>query len=230
MDWPFTSNMTIEMKNSLSRTRIKICGMSEPQAVVSAIELGVDAIGMILHADSPRAISIDQAIQIRAVVPAFVTLVGVFVNAPSNMLADAYNKVGLDLLQLHGDEDLEFAESLALPYVKAIRARSADQVGRDILTFDHARAVLLDPYVKGQHGGTGQALDLNLWPTDITTRPKLILAGGLSPDNLSQRLAAVSPFAVDLNSGIELSPGKKSISLMTDAVRAVRIHDAQSMI
>ena len=229
MDWPFICNMTIEMKSNLSRTRIKICGMSEPQSVIAAIELGADAIGMILHADSPRTISIDQALQIRAVVPAFVTLVGIFVNAPATVIVDTYHKVGLDLLQLHGDEDLEFAQSLALPYVKAIRARSADQVGRDVLTFEQARAVLLDPYVQGQHGGTGQTLNLDLWPTGTITKAKLILAGGLSPSNISQRLAAVSPYAVDLNSGIELSPGKKSLSLMTDAVRAVRIHDAQSM-
>ena len=217
------------MNTNLRRTRIKICGMTEPRTVACAVELGVDAIGMILYADSPRTISIDKAIEIRSMVPAFVTLVGVFVNAPISFMTDSYEKIGLDLLQLHGDEDADFVQSLGLPYVKAIRARSIAQVEQNILNFEKARAILLDPYVKGQHGGTGQALNLDLWPASLAESTNIILAGGLSPSNVSQRLAAVSPYAVDLNSGIERSPGQKSISLMTEAVRAVRIYDSQSM-
>lgn len=211
-----------------ARTRIKVCGMTEPQDVAAAVDLGVDAIGMILHADSPRTISIEQAKEIRSVVPAFVTLVGVFVNAPSKVLASAYDAIKLDLLQLHGEEASDFAKGLGLPYIKAIRARSAEQIARDIPDFQHARAVLLDPYVKGQHGGTGQTLNLDLWPTAHQSKAKIILAGGLAPSNLSQRLTAVTPYAVDLNSGVELSPGRKSLELMTDAVNLIHTHDTQN--
>ena len=218
------------MRSKSARTRIKVCGMTEPEMVISAINLGVDAIGMILHADSPRTINTEQALKIREVVPAFVTLVGVFVNASAETLAESYQRVGLDLLQLHGEEDVDFAQNLGIPYIKAVRARSVTQVARDVSSFHQARAILLDPYVKGKHGGTGQPLNLDLWPSKEQLNSKLILAGGLSPDNLAHRLKSVNPFAVDLNSGIEESPGKKSISMLNKAVSLVRAHDAHNLL
>jgi phosphoribosylanthranilate isomerase len=189
--------------------------MTQAEQVSAAVDLGVDAIGMILHADSPRRIGLEQALAIRKRVPAFVTLVGVFVNCPASQVRFISENIGLDLVQLHGDENRDFAESLSTPYIKAIRASSKEQVDHDVQQFDSAKALLLDPYVAGQHGGTGQKLNLDLWPS---SNHKLILAGGLSATNLAQAVQAAQPFAVDLNSGVESSPGVKDLSLLSQAL------------
>jgi len=112
----------------LKRTRVKVCGMTRTEDVRAAVKLGVDAIGMILHADSPRTISIKQAQLIRAQVPAFISLVGVFVDCPAQTINEYSELIGLDLVQLHGLETNEFGAALDTPFIKAIRARSADQV------------------------------------------------------------------------------------------------------
>lgn len=203
------------------RTRIKVCGITRPDQADFAISLGVDAIGMIMHADSPRTITIDQARLIRRKVPAFVTLVGVFVDATSDYIERCIETVGLDLLQLHGNETQTFADRLSRPYIKAIRAKTREQVVRDSEQFESARAILLDPYVKGQHGGTGQSLASDLWPSELVAKP-LILAGGLSAANLADRIKRFSPFAVDLNSGVEIKPGDKDSNLLSSAVSQVR--------
>lgn len=199
-----------------SRVKVKVCGMTQPAQVRAAVEFGVDAIGMIMYADSPRQISLQKAQQIRAQVPAFVSLVGVFVDcdvAHVNALATA---IGLDLVQLHGAEGPEYAEQLNTPYIKAIRAQSQAQIEAEIALHPHARAILLDPYVTGQHGGTGQALDLKMWPSSAQ---KLILAGGLAPGNVAAAVDQVQPYAVDLNSGLESSPGEKQLDLLEQALR-----------
>lgn len=193
----------------LNRVRVKVCGMTEADQVERLVMLGVDAIGMILHADSPRLINIKQARRIRAVVPAFVSLVGVVVDCPSSTLKQLVEDVGLDLLQLHGNETPEFAESLSVPYIKAIRAHSLEQVAIEVNQFPSARAILLDPYVKGQAGGTGKQLDFSLWPKQCDK--KLVLAGGLASGNIKAMVNQFKPFAVDLNSGVECSPGIKDL-------------------
>lgn len=208
------------MSQSLSRTRIKICGMTQPDEVSAAVEMGVDAIGMIMHADSPRLIDIQQAQKIRAIVPALVSLVGVFVDCPADKINVIAEQAGLDLLQLHGDETNEFGLSLKRPFIKAIRAKTATQVKSDVAGFKDARAILLDPYVKGQYGGTGRQLDTSVWPA--SAQQKVILAGGLSSANVAELTSELNPFAVDFNSGVEIEPGRKSISLMAEAIRAVR--------
>lgn len=200
------------------RIRVKVCGMTRPKDVRTAVELGVDAIGMILHADSPRTISVEQAKKIREQVPAFVSLVGVFVDCPAAKIKDYASAIGLDLIQLHGAESNDFGVSLEIPFIKAIRARSIAQVSQAITEFPNARALLLDPYVKGQHGGTGQSLSSQLWPDTVQN---LILAGGLSADNVASAAAKLSPFAVDLNSGIETAPGIKSGEKIAKAMAAL---------
>lgn len=208
------------IKSKYARTRIKVCGMSEPDNVSAAVACGVDAIGMILHADSPRTISLEQAQAIRAVVPAFVSLVGVFVDCDAQKIGHYCEQVGLDLIQLHGGESNSFAKLLPRPFIKAIRAQTKEQLNDQVQHYPDARALLLDPYVKGQHGGTGKRLDLTLWPT--SAKQPLILAGGLSNENVHDAIEAVSPFAVDLNSGIEDRPGMKNIKLLEQAIRNLR--------
>ena len=199
-----------------ARTKVKICGMTQADNVSGAIKLGVDAIGMILHADSPRTISLEQAKLIRSRVPAFVSLVGVFVDCDADKINHYSKQIGLDLIQLHGDESDQFAKQLTAPYIKAIRAKSPEQVIEAIEQYPNARALLLDPYVKGLHGGTGKQLDLSLWPQE--TKKPLVLAGGLSDENVLAAVQTVSPFAVDLNSGIERSPGIKDLGLLEKAL------------
>ena len=205
------------LNSNYARTRVKICGMSDPDNVRQVIACGVDAIGMILHANSPRKISLEQAKAIRQVVPAFVSLVGVFVDCDVETINHYSDQAGLDLIQLHGNETNEFGKQLYRPFVKAIRAQSADQINKQAGLFPDAKALLLDPYVKGQHGGTGKQLDLSLWPTKASQ--PLILAGGLSSENVGNAVQSVGPFAVDLNSGIEDSPGMKNISLLEQAIK-----------
>lgn len=196
---------------------MKLCGLTRAEDARQAVDLGVDAIGMILHADSPRLISAQQAQLIRAEVPALVTLVGVFVNCAVEKINRLADQIGLDLIQLHGEESNTFAERLDRPFVKAIRVRSKQQLEQEIDNFPGARALLLDPYLSGHHGGTGQQLDLSLWPSN--SRQKLILAGGLSAENIKQCCQSTKPYAVDINSGVESSAGIKDMSLLKSTLK-----------
>lgn len=199
--------------------KVKFCGMTDVKQVEFACDLGVDAIGMILWADSPRTIELERAAEIRRFVPESIKLVGVFVNASQGYIEQAVEQAGLDLIQLHGEETNEFGQGLSLPFIKAIRAQSVAQVDQQINAFPDACALLLDPYVKGQHGGTGQELQAQLWPTG--RNKSLVLAGGLGPHNLLEKLEALDPWGIDLNSGMELSPGQKSLPLMQQAMQLV---------
>ena len=211
----------MQADNKQLRTRVKVCGMSQPDNVAQVVACGVDAIGMILHANSPRTISLEQAQLVRQVVPAFVSLVGVFVDCDAQKINDYAQAIDLDLIQLHGNESNEFGKGLSKPFIKAIRAQTKEQVEQQVTQYPDARAFLLDPYVKGQHGGTGKHLDLSLWPSDC--QKPLILAGGLSPDIVSGAIREVAPFAVDLNSGIEDSPGIKNIGLLKQALTQISL-------
>jgi len=201
-----------------NRTRIKVCGMTQPEQARQLVALGVDAIGVILHADSPRIATLEQAKKIRQQIPAFVSLVGVFVDCQADKINQYSEEIGLDLIQLHGVESNQFGLSLNRPFIKAIRAKTLEQVENDVSQYPDARALLLDPYVKGQHGGTGKQLDLSLWPK---VDKALVLAGGLSASNVAEAVDAVAPFAVDLNSGVEVSPGVKDIELVRQAISAL---------
>lgn len=200
------------------RVRGKICGICRPEDARQAVQLGVDAIGLILHADSPRLINHEQAKIIRQQVPAFVSLVGVFVDADPEQIHTAVQQIGLDLIQLHGDESADYARALGLPYIKAIRAKTASQVLTVANQYEGARALLIDPYVQGRHGGTGKTLNFDLWPSSVAIHRPVILAGGLSAENLTQAITQTQPFAVDLNSGVESAPGIKSATKMAAAM------------
>ncbi|RBP50976.1 phosphoribosylanthranilate isomerase [Arenicella xantha] len=202
------------------RTRVKICGMTDPHQVSHAVDHGVDAIGMILHATSPRTIDVARAKQIRRVVPPMVSLVGVFVDCDTNVINQMIAEIGLDFVQLHGAESDADGQSLTRPYIKALRVQNRQHVVDQIKQFPTAAGILLDPYVEGQHGGTGKLLDPNFWPSDSTQN--LILAGGLSGENVADRILSLNPFAVDLNSGLEQAPGIKDPRLVAEAMRAIR--------
>ena len=207
----------------MNRTRIKVCGITNPLDAEYAVNCGVDAIGMILHANSPRLANKEIAYEIRQVVPAFVTLVGVFVDADSELVQSYYHDIGLDLIQLHGAESEKYCNDLGLPFIKALRVKNRQQLMSNITQYAQCRAFLLDPYVQGQHGGTGKQLDENLWPE--SSSKKLILAGGLSVKNISAALNKMKPYAVDVNSGIENSPGNKNHEHLAEFVNLVTNND-----
>ena len=186
--------------------------MTRVRDVECVVDLGVDAIGMILHANSPRRIDVNRACLIREAVPAFVSLVGVFVDCDARTINQMSESIGLDLIQLHGNESNQFGAGLARPFIKVIRPMDKAHLERELGLYPAARALLLDPYVEGQSGGTGRQLAHDLWPAESTQ--KLILAGGMGPDNVLVAQQRLRPYAIDLNSGVESEPGIKDPALV----------------
>ena len=206
----------------MTRTRIKICGITNHEDAANAVACGADALGFNFFKGSARYISPGKAAEICAQVPAFVATVGLFVNEP---LADVNRIMGtlrLALAQFHGDETPEYCESLGLPYMKALRATSRDQIKVKAQLFESAQAILVDTATDGQFGGTGKTFDWGMLP-DIA-RP-LVLAGGLDATNVGAAIAATRPYAVDVSGGVERMGGGKDVEKMKNFVEAVRSAD-----
>ncbi|OLU29133.1 N-(5'-phosphoribosyl)anthranilate isomerase [Pseudomonas sp. PA15(2017)] len=204
----------------MSVVRSKICGITRLEDGLAAVAAGADAIGLVFYARSPRAVSIEQAQAIVAGLPPFVTTVGLFVDTPQRDIEVVLAAVPLDLLQFHGDESAAECEALGRPYIKALRVRAQDDVAAQVDAYPGARAVLLDTFVDGVPGGTGQAFDWALVPATLS-KP-VILAGGLTPGNVASAIAQVRPYAVDVSGGVEASKGIKDATKVKDFVRAVR--------
>lgn len=191
----------------LSAVRIKICGITRVEDALAAAEAGADAIGLVFYGKSPRAVSIHQARAVIAALPPFVSVVGLFVNASRCELGEILDAVQLDLLQFHGDETPEACSGYGRPYIKALRVKAGDDIAARISQYPEARGFLLDTYVEGVPGGTGQAFDWSLIPEGLQ-RP-IILAGGLTPTNVGDAISRVRPYAVDVSGGVETSKGIK---------------------
>lgn len=189
------------------RTRIKMCGITRPEDAIHAVAAGADAIGLVFYPPSPRAISAEQAAEIAAVVPAFVTVTALFVNASSEEVQSVLDRARIDLLQFHGDENDDFCRQFNRPYIKAIRVRQASDLVASCLRFPSALALLLDSYKPGVPGGTGETFDWSLIPAQLT-KP-IILAGGLETDNVAHAIQQVKPYALDVSGGIEAAKGIK---------------------
>lgn len=192
------------------RTRIKICGITRPKDAKAAVAAGADAIGLVFYAPSPRAVTIEQAKSIAAVVPPFVTITALFVNPSSVEVQKVLDSVRIDLIQFHGDEDEHFCEQFNTSYIKAIRVRQTQDVVENSLRFPSALAFLLDSYKAGVPGGTGETFDWSLIPQQ-SSKP-IILAGGLTADNVAIAIQQVQPFAVDVSGGVEVEKGIKDVS------------------
>jgi len=203
----------------LSVVRSKICGITRIEDALIAAEAGADAIGLVFYAKSPRAVSIQQARDIVAALPAFVTTVGLFVNASREELNDVLAGVALDLLQFHGDETPAECESYQRPYIKALRVKPGDDIAQLAAPYAKARGILLDTYVPGIPGGTGAAFDWSLVPRDLPQ--PVILAGGLSAGNVQAAIEQVRPYAVDVSGGVEASKGIKDAAKIRAFMRAV---------
>lgn len=200
--------------------RSKICGITRIEDALLAAEAGADAIGLVFYDKSPRAVDVRQARAILAALPPFVTSVGLFVNASRCFIGEVLDAVPLDLLQFHGDETPEQCEGHGRPWFKALRVRPGDDLRAEAARFSGARAILLDAYVPGVPGGTGERFDWKLIPADLP-RP-LILAGGLTPDNVAEAISSVRPYGVDVSGGVEASRGIKDAAKVAAFIQRVR--------
>ncbi|MFI8556558.1 phosphoribosylanthranilate isomerase [Pseudomonas putida] len=204
----------------MSNVRSKICGITRIEDALAAADAGADAIGFVFYAKSPRAVDVRQARAIIAELPPFVTTVGLFVNASRCELNEILEVVPLDLLQFHGDETPADCEGFHRPWIKALRVRPGDDLEAACQLYGGAQGVLLDTYVAGVPGGTGEAFDWSLVPAGLS-KP-VILAGGLSAGNVGQAIAQVRPYAVDVSGGVEQSKGIKDAAKIDAFMRAVK--------
>lgn len=202
------------------RTRIKICGITRPEDALAAARAGADAIGLVFYEASSRAVDIAQARQICAALPPFVSSVGLFVDAPQERVREVLQQVPLDLLQFHGDETPEYCELFVRPWIKALRMREGIDLALEASRYAAARGLLLDAWVPGQPGGTGETFDWQRVPRDPGY--PVVLAGGLNPDNVAAAVHQCRPWAVDVSGGVEERPGIKSATAISAFVRGVR--------
>lgn len=191
----------------MSAVRSKICGITCIEDALAAVEAGADAIGLVFYRKSPRYVTIEQAQAIIAALPPFVSTVGLFVNAPRDELKALLDVVPLDLIQFHGDETPQQCDGYQRPFIKALRVQAGDDIAASCALYDKACGILLDTYVAGVPGGTGETFDWALIPRQLS-KP-LILAGGLTSANVAQAIAQVHPYAVDVSGGVEQSKGRK---------------------
>ena len=204
----------------MSVVRSKICGITRVEDALVAAEAGADAIGLVFYPKSPRAVSVQQARTIIAALPPFVTTVGLFVNASRCELGEILDAVPLDMLQFHGDERPADCEGYHRPYIKALRVRPDDDVAAQIEPYGNASGILLDTFVAGVPGGTGLAFDWSLVPRHLD-RP-IILAGGLTPENVRSAIEQTQPYAVDVSGGVEARHGIKDADKIRAFIRAVK--------
>lgn len=191
----------------MNKIRVKICGITSAADAKTAVAAGADAIGLVFYTQSPRAVSIEQARNIAASVGPFVTVVGLFVDADEAFVREVLANVGLHVLQFHGNESREFCEQFERPYMKAIRMRPELDLTQLINDYASATAILLDAYRKGVPGGTGETFDWQRVPAQSPL--PIVLAGGLSPENIASAIQATQVYGVDVSGGVESSPGKK---------------------
>ena len=196
----------------MSRTRIKVCGMTRTEDALFAAHAGADAIGLIFYDASPRAVTIEQAMSISSMLPPFVSTVALFVNALPRSVDGVISRLRPSLLQFHGDEDANYCGQFGLPFLKAIRV-GAGMTADDLLEcadeFHSARALLLDTFSKTVYGGSGESFDWNVIP-DVM-RGHVVLSGGLRPINVADSIRAIRPWGVDVSSGVEVNEGAKGV-------------------
>ena len=201
--------------------KVKICGITNHGDASMAVELGADALGFIF-ADSPRKITSQKARDIIDAIPPFVKTVGVFVNEDPAVIRKIKHHCGLDLVQLHGDESPDFCQELMPHTIKALGIKNEASLPTIRTYHGKVKALLLDTYSKNRAGGTGKTFDWQLAAKIKKLGVPIILAGGLGPSNIYDAIRSVRPYAVDVNSGVEERPGKKSHTLMKSLMEKVR--------
>ncbi len=205
------------------RVRVKICGLTRRDDALAAVDLGADAIGLVFYAASPRAVSIAQAQEVIRELPSRVTVVALFVNAAESEIRAVLDKVSIDLLQFHGDEAPQDCTRYGVPYIKAVRMREDVDLFEVEKIYSSASGLLLDSYQSGVAGGTGVAFDwarVSHHLIQDLTKP-IILAGGLTPDNVAAAIKQVRPYAVDVSGGVESTKGIKDAAKMAAFIQGV---------
>jgi len=205
------------------RTRIKICGITLVEDAHSVVQCGADAIGLIFYPSSPRHVQIDQAKEVTNAVGAFVTTVGVFVNPEINYLQEVLRNVPIDIIQFHGNESPEFCLQADKPYIKAIRVKDGIDLEAEAQRYSSSRGILLDSFVPGVVGGTGETF---AWEktNEVKSHP-VILAGGINRSNVDTVISEHKPYAIDISSGVEIDKGIKSGAAIEQFMQAVRRQD-----
>lgn len=201
------------------RTRIKICGITRPEDLRAAVELGADALGFVFYPPSPRFLDNARAIDLARGLPPFVTLTGLFVNEDVTTVRRIIETVPLQLLQFHGEEDAAYCRQFGLPYIKAARIRPGLDLVEYAASFPDARGLLLDAFVEG-YGGAGKTFDWRLIPDGLPL--PLIVSGGLDAANVGEAIRTLRPWAVDVSSGVESGKGIKDVAKIAAFITGVR--------
>lgn len=204
-------------------TAVKICGITRVEDALAAAKLGVHALGFVFHEKSPRNVVPERAAEIIHRLPPFITTVGLFVNADARGVERVLKQVPISLLQFHGEESPQFCSGFRVPYIKAVRVRAELDLLQYARLYGAARGLLLDAFVAGTHGGTGTIFDWSLIPSVLPL--PVVLSGGLNSENVSDAIRRVRPWAIDVSSGVEASPGIKDAQKMAAFFQGVRNAD-----
>ncbi len=201
-------------------TRIKICGITREQDMHAVVNGGADAFGLVFYEKSPRHVSLQRAAEIlRAALP-FVTVVGLFVNPSVEYVREVLARVPLDVLQFHGEESPAFCAQFGRPYLKAVRVKAGVDLLQYAACYAGAQGLLLDAYIEGTHGGTGESFDWALIAHELPL--PVILSGGLHAGNVAAAIAQVRPYAVDVSSGVEAAKGIKDAAKVAAFIKEVK--------
>jgi phosphoribosylanthranilate isomerase len=209
------------------RTRVKICGITRCADAQLAVDAGADAIGLVFYDKSQRFVSNTQAADISHVIPAFVSTVALFKDADAAFVESVLQQAEIDLIQFHGSETADFCEQFERPYIKALGMKTmqgkVDYLDESVATYATAKAILLDGHAPGEAGGAGESFN---WSAVGTIKKPVVLAGGLSTENVTQAIEIAHPYAVDVSSGVESAPGIKDRVKLVEFCRQVALADA----
>lgn len=205
------------------RTRVKICGLTRESDLAAAVAAGADAIGLVFYEPSPRAVGVEQARALVAMLPPFVTGVGLFVDAEPDFVRSVLARVPLDMLQFHGDESPAYCDAFHRPWIRAVHMRPETDLQALTRRYRDACGLLLDTYDPAISGGTGRRFDWDLVPGWLT--PRIILAGGLNPGNVAEAIRRVGPYALDVSGGVESAKGIKDRAKLEAFLRGVKDGD-----
>lgn len=201
-------------------TKIKICGITNIDDALNAVELGADALGFVFYSKSKRYIEPAKASEITEIIPPFIKKVGVFSNGDQGLISSIVQEAGLDLIQIHGDETPGYCDKLEYPYIKAFRLKDEHSLG-DVKKYK-TNYILFDTFSKDEYGGTGKAFDWNILKDHPFENKYVIISGGLNPENVDEAVTLLRPYAVDVSSGVEEYPGKKDIDKIKKFIEAVK--------
>lgn len=199
--------------------KVKICGITNIKDAFYSCDCGCDALGFVFYKKSPRFISLEDAASITKALPPFVLKAGIFVNPGRNEVKSAFKDAKINIAQLHGDESRDFCINLNLPFIKAFRVK--DDFNLKVLSLYSLNTYLLDAYSESSYGGTGELINLNV-AKKASKLYNIILSGGLTSDNVIYAIKAVKPYAVDVSSGVEKSPGIKDRAKVRKFIDAVK--------